>query len=62
LPPPISIPVGLSLLLMPGEHVLRRDVADGAVQTDVAVMVYGTRLLCAYFDSVCKIEAAKDRS
>jgi hypothetical protein len=29
---------------MPGEHVLRRDVADGAVQTDVLVMVYGRRL------------------
>src|ERR1017187_3258911 len=29
------IPVGLNLLLMPGEHVLRRDIADGAVQADV---------------------------
>jgi hypothetical protein len=27
---------------MPGEHVLRRDVADGAVQTDVIVMLYVT--------------------
>ncbi len=26
--------VSLNLLLMSGEHVLRRDVADGAVQTD----------------------------
>ena len=25
---------------MPGEHVLRRDEADGAVQTDVVVMLY----------------------
>jgi len=33
------IPVGLNLLLMPGEHVLRRDVADGTIQTDVVVMV-----------------------
>jgi len=30
---------GLHLLLMAGEHVLRRDVADGAVQTDGVVMV-----------------------
>jgi hypothetical protein len=28
----LPIPVGLNLLLMPGEHVLRRDVADGAVR------------------------------
>jgi hypothetical protein len=27
---------------MPGEHVIRRDVADGAVQADVVVMVYVT--------------------
>jgi hypothetical protein len=37
----LPIPLDLNLLLMPGEHVLRRDVADGAVQTDVVVMVYG---------------------
>ena len=36
------IPLGLNLLLMPGEHVLRRDVADGAVQTNVVVMLYVT--------------------
>ena len=36
---PISF--GLNLLRMPGEHALRRDVADGAVQTDVVVMIYG---------------------
>ena len=36
------IPLGLNLLLMPGEHVLRRDVADGAVQTNVVVMAYVT--------------------
>ena len=29
----LPIPLGLNLLLMPGEHVLWRDVADGAVQT-----------------------------
>jgi hypothetical protein len=33
------IPLGLNLLLMPGEHVLRRDVADRAVQADVVVML-----------------------
>ena len=27
---------------MPGEHVLRRDVSDGAVQTHVVVMLYVT--------------------
>jgi hypothetical protein len=26
------IPVGLNLLLLPGEHVLRRDVTDSAVK------------------------------
>ena len=26
---------------MPGEHVLRRDLADGAVHAEVVVMVYG---------------------
>jgi hypothetical protein len=38
----LSIPLDLNLLLMPGEHVLRRDVADGAVQTNVVVMLYVT--------------------
>jgi hypothetical protein len=36
------IPLGLNLLLMPGEHVLRRDVTNGAVQTHVVVMLYVT--------------------
>jgi hypothetical protein len=27
---------------LPGEHVLRRDVADGAVQRNVVVMLYVT--------------------
>jgi hypothetical protein len=27
---------------MPGEHVLRRDVTNGAVQTHVVVMLYVT--------------------
>jgi hypothetical protein len=35
----LPIPLGVDLLLTPGEHVLRRDVADGAVQADVVVML-----------------------
>src|SRR5215469_6146550 len=38
----LPIPLGLNLLLMPGEHVLCRDVADGSVQTHVVVMLYVT--------------------
>ena len=38
----LPIPLGLNLLLMPGEHVLRRDVSDGAVQTHVVVMLHVT--------------------
>jgi hypothetical protein len=38
----LPIPLGVNLLLMPGEHVLRRDVANGAVQTNVVVMLYVT--------------------
>jgi hypothetical protein len=36
-----QLPVALSvdLLLAAGEHVLRRDVADGTVQADVVVML-----------------------
>jgi hypothetical protein len=30
-----AIPLGLDLVLIPGEHVLRRDVSDGAAQTNV---------------------------
>ena len=41
-PPPASDPLGLNLLLMPGEHVSWRDVADGAVQTNVVVMLHVT--------------------
>jgi hypothetical protein len=37
------VPLGLNLLLMPGEHVLRRDVTDGAVQTNVVVTEAGRR-------------------
>jgi hypothetical protein len=29
----LTIPLGLNLLLMSGEHVLRRDVADGAADS-----------------------------
>jgi 2-keto-3-deoxy-galactonokinase len=32
----------VNLLLMPGEHVVWRDVPDGAVQTHVVVMLYVT--------------------
>ena len=35
----LSISVGVDLLLTPGEHVLRRDVADRTVQADVVVML-----------------------
>jgi transposase len=35
----LPIALGLNLLLMAGEHVLSRDVADGAVQTHVVVML-----------------------
>jgi len=38
----LPIPLGVNLLLMPSEHVLRRDVAYGAVQTDVVVMLHVT--------------------
>jgi hypothetical protein len=38
----LPIPLGLNLLLMPGEHVLWRDVADGAVPMNVVVVVYVT--------------------
>src|SRR5712692_5909620 len=38
----LPVPLGLNLLLMPGEHVLRRDVADGAVETHVVVMLHVT--------------------
>ena len=37
LQPPI--PRGMDFLLTPGEHLLRRDVADGAVQANVVVML-----------------------
>src|ERR1019366_4504478 len=42
--PPLQLPIalGLNLLLLPAEHVPRRDVADRAVQTDVVVMLYVT--------------------
>ena len=32
----------MDLLLAPGEHVLRRDVANGTVQTDIVVMFHVT--------------------
>ena len=36
----LPIPLGLNLLLMPGEHVLWSDVADGTVQANVVVMLH----------------------
>jgi hypothetical protein len=33
------IPVDLNLLLASGQHILRRDLADGTVQADVVVML-----------------------
>jgi hypothetical protein len=38
----LPIPVGVDLLLMPGELVLRRDIPDDAVQTNVVLMLYVT--------------------
>jgi hypothetical protein len=38
----LPIPLGMNLLLMPGEHALRRDAPNGAVQTNVVVMLYVT--------------------
>lgn len=35
----LPIPLGLDLLLVPGEHFLRRDVAGGAGQADVIVVL-----------------------
>jgi len=35
----LPVPLGVDLLLTPGDHVLRRDVANRAVQTDVVVML-----------------------
>src|ERR1700690_1283528 len=39
----LAIPFRMDLLLTPGEHVLRSDVANRAVQTNVVVMVNVTR-------------------
>ena len=38
----LQLPISLSmdLLLTPGEHVLRRDVANGTVQADIVVMLH----------------------
>jgi hypothetical protein len=53
----LPIPLGENLLLMPAEHVPRRDVSDRTVQTDVVVMVYAT-LLEDLFDLAFNEEAA----
>jgi len=38
----LSVPLGLNLLLMPGEHVLGRDVSDGSIQAHIVVMLHVT--------------------
>src|SRR5439155_9535090 len=38
----LPIPLGLNLLLVPGEHVLWSDVADGTVQANVVVVLHIT--------------------
>ena len=43
---PISL--GLNLVLILGEHVLRRDVPDGPVQTNVVVMLHGALTQASY--------------
>jgi hypothetical protein len=35
----LQIPLGMDLLLTPGEHLLRRNVAGSAVRTDIVVML-----------------------
>ena len=35
----LPIPLDVDLRVTPGEHVLRRDVADGTIQADVVVML-----------------------
>src|SRR5215469_7730685 len=63
----LPIPLGLNLLLMPGEHVLWSDVADGTVQANVVVMLHITlyqapcifqrqrrsRAECTRFSAIC---------
>jgi hypothetical protein len=36
----VPVPLGMDLLLTSGEHILRRDAADSAVQADVVVMLH----------------------
>jgi len=35
----LPVPFGMNILLASGEHVLRRDVADGTVQANVVVVL-----------------------
>ena len=46
----LQFPIARSvdLLLTPGEHVLRRDVADGAVQADVVVVAHVSAISQGY--------------
>ena len=54
-------PVVLNLLLMLDEHVLRRDLADCAVQTDVIVMVYVTFSASFASQRVCSVILTEER-
>ena len=44
---PLQLPISLSmdLLLTAGEHVLRRDVANGTIQTDIVVQLRDQTLI-----------------
>lgn len=35
----LPVAFAVNLLLAPGQHILRRDIADGTVQADVVVML-----------------------
>jgi hypothetical protein len=35
----LSVSLGMDLLLTTGEHVLRRDVANGAIQADIVLQL-----------------------
>lgn len=35
----LPVAVGVNLLLASGQHILRRDIADGTVQSDAVVML-----------------------
>jgi hypothetical protein len=55
----LPIPLGLNLLLMPGEHVLRRGVSDGAVQSHIVVMLHDPRKLAEFRDP--RVKASEEQ-